>query len=214
MEITTIENKPEIIHKVKQINGHFLEVQNATEKSYYQDQQKKYLKENKFTNVSDLADLDRLLVLELMVFRWNGNLSSGRDINGYLIASEVEQIRKNIKETAVTISQIKNDLGLSGNQRQKEQTESIANYINTLKQRAKQHGIRREKQLTKALCLIEELSSIVGTYDRTNQLERKKVGIESEADIVGWVRETLIPQYREIDTYFREHQQKFWVGEN
>ena len=200
------------LRTVKQINGHTLEVQGDSERNFYEAQKQKYQAENKFTAIADLTDLDRLLFLELLMFRWSNFLSSGRDYDGFLQPGQEDQLRKNIKETAPLISQIKNDLGLTLNQRTKEQAESVGAYITELKKRAKEHGIRREEQLTKALCLIEELSSLVGTFDRSNNLERGKLGLESEADIVDWIRTSMLPEYREIDDYFRTHKQRFWVG--
>ena len=201
-----------VLRKVRQINNQVLEVQGDVEKTFYDTQKRKYLAENKFTAIADLTDLDRLLILELLVFRWSNWLASGRDYENFLTAGQEEQLRKSLKETSPQISQIKNDLGLTKTQRDKEQAESVGAYINELKIRAKEHGVRREKQLTKALCLIEELSSLVGTFDRSNKLERSKIGLETEADIVDWVRTSMLPEYREIDEYFRQHSQRFWVG--
>ena len=201
-----------VLRKVKQINGQVLEVQGDGEKTFYEAQKRKYLAENKFTAIADLTDLDRLLFLELLMFRWSNFLSSGRDYDGFLAPSQEDGIRKSIKETAPLISQIKNDLGLTYSQRTKEQAESVGAYITELKIRAKEHGIRREKQLTKALCLIEDLSSLIGTYDRSNKLERSKIGLESDADILDWIRTSMLPDYREVDEYFRSSSQRFWVG--
>lgn len=200
------------MYKVKQINGHSLEVQGDGERDFYQAQKRRYLAENKFTAIADLTDLDRLLFLELLMFRWSNFLSSGRDYDGYLQPGQEDQLRKNIKETAPLVSVIKNDLGLTMSQRTKEQADSVGAYITELKKRAKEHGIKREEQLTKALCLIEELSSLVGTFDRSNALERSKVGLESAEDIVDWIRTSMLPEYREVDEYFRTAKQKFWVG--
>lgn len=200
------------LKKVRQVNGQILEVQGDGEKTFYEAQKKKYQTENKFTAVADLTDLDRLLFLELLMFRWSNFLSSGKDYDGYLAPSQEDQLRKNIKETAPLISQIKNDLGLTFSQRTKDQADSAGAYITELKKRAKEHGVRREQQLTRALCLIEELSSLIGTYDRSNKLERSKIGLESADDILDWVRDSMLPEYREVDDYFKQHSQKFWVG--
>jgi hypothetical protein len=200
------------LKKVRQINNQVLEVQGDAEKLFYDTQKRKYLAENKFTNVADLTDLDRLLFLELLMFRWSNWLSKGQDYDGLLRPGAEEVIRKSIEKTAPLISQIKNDLGLTLSQRTKEQAESVGAYITELKKRAKEHGIRREQQLTRALCLIEELSSLVGTFDRSNKLERSKVGLETEADIVDWIRTSMLPDYREVDEHFRAASQKFWVG--
>lgn len=206
----TITTGPTLV-KVRTVAGHEIEVQGKDEAKYYRDQQKKYMDENGFSAVTDLADLDRLLFFELMVYRWTNWLSSGKDYDGWLAPAQEDQLRKNLKETAPLISAIKNDLGLTKSQRDKEQFESVGQYLVDLKARAKEHGVRREKQLTAAICLTKELFSLVGTFDRSNELERSKIGLESEADIIDWVRTHMKPEFDKIDAYFRANQQKFWV---
>lgn len=197
--------------KVRTVSGFEIEVMGRPEAKYYRDQQVKYLAENKFTAVTDLADLDRLLFLELMIFRWTGWLASGKDYDGYLAPSQEDQVRKNIKEVGPQISTIKQDLGLTKSQRDKEAFESVGQYLVDLKARAKEHGVRREKQLTTAICLVKELFSLIGTYDRSNELERSKIGLETPEDILDWIRNHMKPEFDAVDEYFQQNQQKFWV---
>lgn len=207
----TVTTGPTLI-KVRQLNGQELQVQGAVEQAFYDGQRGKYLAENVFTVTSDLADLDRLLFLELLDFRWRTWLSSGRDYDGFLTPQQEEQIRKNLKENAPLISQVKNDLGLTKSMRDKEKAESVGAYLMELKVRAREHGIRREKELARALCLIKELFSLVGTYDRSNALERGKMNLDSPDDILDWIRSHMKPEFDAIDEYFRNNSQKFWVG--
>jgi hypothetical protein len=202
---------PTSLIKVKTVSGFEIEVMGRSEAKYYRDQMTKYLAENKFSAVTDLADLDRLLFLELMIFRWTGWLSSGKDYDGYLAPSQEDQVRKNIKEVGPQISTIKQDLGLTKSQRDKEAFESVGQYLVDLKARAKEHGVRREKQLTTAICLVKELFSLIGTYDRSNELERSKIGLETPEDILDWIRMHMKPEFDAVDEYFQQHQQKFWV---
>lgn len=202
---------PQQLIKVRTVSGFEIEVMGRSEAKYYRDQQQKYLVENKFTAVTDLADLDRLLFLELLIFRWTTWLSSGKDYDGFLAPSQEDQVRKNIKEVGPQISTIKQDLGLTKSQRDKEAFESVGQYLVDLKARAKEHGVRREKQLTTAICLIKELFSLIGTYDRSNELERSKIGLETPEDILDWIRCHMRPEFDAVDEYFRANQQRFWV---
>lgn len=208
---TSVTSGP-VLCDVIQLNGQTIKVQGVEEQRFYTEQRQRYMDENAFTAMSDLADLDRLLFLELLDFRWRGWLSSGKDYDGFLSPQQEEQTRKNLKENSPLISAVKNDLGLTKNQRDKEKAESVGAYLTELKQRAKEHGIRREKQSTKAICLIKELFSLVGTYDRSNQLERGKIGLDTADDLLDWIRDVMKPQFDEIDQYFRDHSQKFWAG--
>lgn len=209
--MTSSVANPTALIKVKTVSGFEIEVMGRSEAKYFRDQMTKYLAENKFTAVTDLADLDRLLFLELLIFRWTGWLSSGKDYDGFLAPSQEDQVRKNIKEVGPQISTIKQDLGLTKSQRDKEAFESVGQYLVDLKARAKEHGVRREKQLTTAICLVKELFSLIGTYDRSNELERTKIGLESPEDILDWIRMHMKPEFDAVDEYFQNNQQKFWV---
>lgn len=198
--------------KVKTLSGQDLELQHPDEQKFYNDAQKKYITENKFDVASDMRGLDRLIFLETLMHRWTLWLGSGRDYDGFLSPQQEEQVRKNIKETSPIISTIQNDLGLTKSQREKDQFESVGAYIQKLQVAAKAHGIRREKQLTRSLDLINELFSMTGTFLRSTEHERQKLGLESADDILKWIDEHMRAEYEEVDDYFRENDQKFWVG--
>lgn len=200
------------LHGVQTLAGQTIQVQGSGERDFYVNQQQKYMAENTFTAITDLQDLDRLLFLELLVHRATCWLASGQNYHGELLSpSEEADCRKVIKENAPLISTIKNDLTLTKSQRDKEQFESVGKYLTDLKARAREHGIKREKELGKMLALGKELFSIVGTFDRADEVERQKLGLESTDDIVDWVRTVMKPEFDRIDDYFRTHQQKFWV---
>lgn len=200
------------MERVRTHSGQFIEVMGAAEKAFYRDQQKKYTTENVFTAATDLQDLDRLLFFELLNYRYTTWLSSGKNYyNELLTPNEATDLRRSMKDIAPLISTIKNDLGLTKSQRDKAQYESVGTYLTELKARAKEHGINREKQLTKALCLIKELFTIVGAYDRSNEVERLKLGFENADEIVDWIRQTMKPEFDAIDAHFRLSAQKFWV---
>lgn len=110
------------------------------------------------------------------------------------------------------IDSIKKAMGLNKAARDAEaNTDSVADYIQNLKARAKAFGIHRETQLRKALELMNELHAIVGAFDRSDQEEREKIGFESEAEILEWIRNTMLPEYTAIDEHFRQHDQRYWV---
>lgn len=189
-----------------------IEVQGPGERKFYEQQQKKYLDENKFTAASDLQDLDRLLFMELLVYRATCWLASGKNYHGELIGPGDEaDCRKAIKENSALISQIKNDLGLTKAQREKEQYESVGKYLTDLRARAMEHGIHREKQLQKGIVLMNQLFALIGAYDRSDEVERDKLGLNTPDDILDWIRDVMRPEFDAVDAYFRKNQQKFWV---
>lgn len=197
---------------VKTLAGQDLELQTEVEAKFYNEAKNRYLSDNTFTVASDLRSLDRLIFLETLSYRWTYSLASGFTNDGAeLKPAQSDQLRKNLKETTPMIAGLQNDLGLTKAQRQQEQAESVGSYIQQLKIAAKQHGIRREKQLGKAIELTKELFSLCGTYRRSNNAERAKLGFESADDIVDWVLDYMKPEFDVVDEHFRANQQRFWI---
>jgi hypothetical protein len=179
------------------------------EEQFYVSQSQKYLDDYAYTNVSDLLDLDRLLFLELQAFRLSQWLGTGRDYDGVLVDNT--QQRRALKEASDLISKVKNDLGMTKSQRDKEREASVSAYLTTLKQRAKEFGVHREKQLIKGITLCQQLFSIIGSFDRADSIERDKLGFTSEAEIVDWIRTVMRPEFDAVDAHFRQNQQRYWL---
>lgn len=199
-------------YPVKTISGHPIELMHAREKKFYEQARDKYLSENIFSAASDNRAVDRLLLFETQVYRWQWQLAAGKDYDGVPIEPAEEiALRRSIKETEAMISQLQNDLGLTKAQRdQAGNAESVAEYITNLKLRAKEHGVRRDKQVGRALELMNELFAIAGAYTRSNDHERRKLGFETAEEIVEWILEVAKPRYDEVDAAYRENQ-KMWI---
>ena len=206
-------SQPSKLPTVKLVSEQPIKVLSPAEKRWFEGTRDDYLKQARFTETTDLRDLDRLLVHELMVYRWTTWIASGVDYEGHLI--DEQDLQRNIKLYSDQITSIKDSMGLSKKARdQAADKGTLADYISDLKARAKTFGLHRERQLVKALSLMEELSTVVGTFLRSDKEERDKIGFPSEADIVKWIDEVMIPEYREIDEHFRKNDQRYWVREN
>lgn len=194
---------------VKMVSGEDLSVQTEAEARWFIASRDTYLNQTKFTETTDLRDLDRLLTMELMVFRWGLHLSMGHDYSNFEI--DEKALRMNLRAYSEQINKTKAAMGLSKAIRDEAANAGdLSTYISTLKSRAKMFGIHRENQLTKALVLMNELSAIVGSFDRSDKEERERLGFENETEIVAWVRETMLPEFHEIDQHFRENEQRYW----
>jgi hypothetical protein len=186
-------------------------VMNQDEADYYNGQCNAYMSQFLFTNVADLADLTRVLFYELLMHRLSQWAATGVDYDG--ITVDAGQIRRAIKEYGDSLSKVKNDLGMTKSQRDKEKEQDTGAYLVRLKQRAREFGIHRENQLRKAMQLMNDLSYIVGSFDRSDQVERDKLGFSTEHDILEWIRETMLPEFIAVDDHFRKNQQRFWQQE-
>lgn len=196
--------------EVNLVSGETIRVLGEVEARWFNATRDSYMQQLHFTETTDLRDLDRLLLLELMLFRWTQQLAAGQDYIGMEI--DEEKVRKNIREYSEATTKIKEAMGLTKRARDDAANSGdFSTWITDLKMRARAFGIHREKQLTAALVLMNELLSIVSAYDRSDAEEREKLGFESEAEIVDWIRTTMAPEFQAIDEHFREHDQKYWI---
>jgi len=202
------------LNRVATPSGQYIEVLGDAERDFYEGQRKAYMAQNLFTNTSDLLDLDRLVFLELLIYRATSWLGSGQDYDGLRLSDSAETAqRRALKETSTLISVIKNDLSLTKSQRDKDAYSSVGTYITTLKQRAKEFGIHREKQVATGITLCKQLFAIVGAYDRSDEVERRKIGFENADEILAWIREIMVPEFDAIDAAFISGTQKYWTDQ-
>lgn len=197
-------------HPVKLVAGEEIVVLTEGEARWVNATRDHYLEQTKFTAATDLRDLDRLIVQEFMVYRYTQYLSSGKDYDGFPIEDEVD-LRRGIRDLSDQINKVKTAMGMTKAARDEAASSGdVAGFISNLLQRAKIFGVHRETQLTRALVLVNELSALVGAFDRSDAEERNKLGVSSEKDIVDWIRVTMLPEYREIDQHFRDNVQRYW----
>ncbi len=197
--------------EVALVSGETLRVQAQAEARWFIATRDTYLAQTKFTETTDLQDLDRLLTLELTVFRLTQHLASGEDYDGFEI-EDPTLLRRNLREYSEQITRLKESMGLTKRSRDEAASSGdFATWLANLQTRAKIFGVHRERQLTKALVLMNELSAIVGAYDRSDTEERAKLGFEDEKEIVDWIRGRMLPEYRELDDHFRTNEQRYWI---
>jgi hypothetical protein len=190
-------------------SGSEVRLMEQDEKARYERQRDRYLKDNAFTNVSDLEDLDRLLVLEIMVYRWGIWLTQGWDYQQSRINER--ELKDSIKEYSTEIRMLKASLGIDRANREKDKGESLGQYVNNLLRRAKEFGYQRNKEYEKSVTFLWELINQIQTYDRCDEQERRELGLSPES-IVDWVRKDVIPEWENIQDSFRQAQ-TMWIKE-
>ena len=187
--------------------GSDLHLQTQEEAAYYEDRRDRYLTDNKFTQVSDLNDLDRLLTLEILSYRWSFWMAQGFD---YLYARvEENALKNNIKEYSVEIRLLKQALGIDKVSRDRDKGESLPDYIGGLLERAKVFGYHRNNQYELAVTKIYELRSMVMTYDRCDSREREELDLSLQS-IFEWIRDNMFAEWDKMDKDFRANQ-AVWV---
>lgn len=196
--------------EVALVSGQTATVQTELEQQWFNQTRDAYLNETKLTEVTDLRDLDRVLVMELLIFRWTQHLASGTDYEDDMV--DENTLRRQVRETSDQLNKVKTAMGLTKQARDAAVAEgNFGAWLTDLKARAKAFGIHRENQLRKALSLFNELSAVIGIYRRSDEEERRKAGFETAEDILQWLEDVALPEYRRIDEHFRANAQRMWI---
>jgi hypothetical protein len=163
------------------------------------------------TNVADLQDLDRIIVLELFSWRWGTWMSQQQDYWNDPV--DENQLARQLKDADAQLKNLKSGLGIDKVTRDKVKGEdSVSSYLENLKIRAREFGVMREAQLGVALELFNDLIGRVTLYDNTTEDERRELKCDL-ADIHRWLTEEAFPKFQEVDERFRNNQQKFYIRE-
>lgn len=188
--------------------GASVTVMNQDEADYYNQVAARYQSDNKFSNISDILELDRILTMELMCYRWSLWILTGQDYTGRSV--NPTEVQKSIETYSKEIRGIKKDLGIDKSTRDKGGAESVADYIENLRVRAREFGITRNKQAVRAITLLMQLRALITLYDNSTQSERKEFNVTAE-ELFDWIRQQF-DEFEEIDKALRENQ-KYWVQE-
>lgn len=177
------------------------------EVDFYNDKRTRYMTDNKFTNVSDLLELDRVLLHELMCFRWGQwMLLGGVDYDGNPQLKLENMVQLYSKE----IRDLKASLGVDKKSRDANKGLNTADFFEKLKLRAEEFGIHRDEQIIKSYTLWKELQGLYTLFKNSTQAERSEFKCH-EKDIFAWLEEKFL-EFDAIDAAFRKNQ-KMWVRE-
>lgn len=190
-------------------SGTEFEVLTNEEKDYFDLNLQKYITEYRFENVSDLQDLDRLLGLELLSYRYTAWLMKGSDYDGLQFAEKDTKDHKQKVDAEIRL--LKKAMGMDRKGRVESEQESVSEYLRNLLRRANEFGIHRDVQIAKAIDLLNDLKTMIGLHDRSDEEERRHLGVEVD-QILEWIRNTAIPEYDAIDDAFRKNQ-RVWIRE-
>lgn len=193
-------------------SGATFKVLTSDEVTYVEDRARRYLEDNHFVNVSDFQDVDRMIILEVLCFRWGLWISNQRDYFGDPV-DDTGSLRRSLHDYSAELRQLKKMLGIDKGARDKQKGEdSIATYIENLRARAKEFGIMREAQFSKGMELFMELQALVTLHDNTDSKERAEMHCDTE-DILDWIRTVAMPEFQAIDAHFRQTSQRMWIRE-
>lgn len=187
-------------------SGNPTNVMNEAEAKTYNNMAARYQNDNSFSNVSDLAELDRILTMELMCHRWSQWILMESDYDGRKV--DPSNLQKSIETYSKEIRGIKKDLGMDKSSRDKDQQSNVADYIENLRLRAKQFGVHRDEQGIMAITMLKEIRALVTLHDNSSDAERREFECNVD-DILEFIR-SKGDQLDDLDAKFRQDQ-KMWV---
>ncbi len=190
-------------------SGALFEVLNEPERDYWNKAREKYLDQYKFENISDLQDMDRVLVGETLSFRWGSWLVREADYDGRSIEEVEDKLKRQKIEMDKETRILKEKMGLNRAHRQDSEQASTADYLQNLLRRAGEFGVHRDEEIAKSLDLLREVFTQVGLFTRSDEEERAHLKINPE-DIMKWLIEVAKPEFDAIDAAFRKNQ-RLWI---
>ena len=175
------------------------------EANFYKSTAEKYQEHNKFTNISDLLELDRVLSLEVICFRQTTWILQEHDYEGGMIPKDAQ---KNIQLLSKEIRDIKVGLGIDKKTRDAGKGDSIADLFDNLRIRAKEFGIHRNEQIYTAWRNWNGLEAMITMYRNSTDTERTEFNCHIK-DILAWCDERF-EELHELDEAFQA-EQVMWV---
>lgn len=155
-----------------------------------------------FENISDLQDLDRVIIYELLIWRWTGWMISG--VNYVNDVVDEPTLHKQIKETGGELRQLKGALNMDKVSRDRQRGEdSVAAFLAGLSVRAEHFGYKRRMETGLIMETFMTLRAKITLHDNCTEHERREQHCTMD-DIINWLREEAFPIYDEIDRKFRQ----------
>jgi hypothetical protein len=204
-EIDDIEQYKGI--SVKTPSGAEVSLLTEDEARFYNQIAEQYQEHNKFNNISDLLELDRVLNLEVLCFRQSTWALLESDYDGKPV---MKDLQKNIKELSREIRDIKSGLGIDKKTRDMGKGDTIAEKWENLKRRALEFGYMRNEQLIRSHTNWKELEAMVTAYKNSTDPERTQFNLHLD-DILAWL-EIKFEEFDEIDEALKKSQ-AIWVQE-
>ena len=188
-------------------SGTQFRVLTTEEAVWFEESLERYNEQYNFDNIADLQDLDRLLSMELLSYRYANWMIRESDYDG--AAYDDKAVRDTKDKIDKQILQLKAHLGIGRKNRVESEQQSVADYMTELLKRAGQFGVHRDLQNAEILNWFMELRTKVGLHYRSDDEERTHNHVHID-QIFEWIRDELLPAIDEIDDHFRENQ-KYWI---
>lgn len=193
---------------VRLYSGAMFYVLSQAEADYLDERIKLYSSQNHFTNISDIQDVDKMVIFELFIHRWSLWLSKGVDYWNEQVAQR--ELSERLTNASRELRQVKAALGIDKKTRDRTHgDDSVPAYLDALKMRAREFGVMRNQQFDHVITAFQRISAFIGVYDRSDDQEAKEFGFTQE-DLIQVIRDE-VKAFEAIDAEFRKTKQQLWV---
>ena len=179
------------------------------EVAYFEERRQLYADQNRYTNISDLQDVDRILLMETLSWRWSNALSMG--VDHFNDPIDEQTVQKQIRDWSQEIRLLKKNMGMDKPTRDRDKGSSVSEYLEFLRRRALEFHHHRDDQRDKILILFNELMSLITLMHNADEQEQIEMHCRP-GDIMEWIEGIAIPEYVKLDADFRQ-KQKQWIRE-
>lgn len=170
-----------------------------------------YHEQLSLSNVSDLATLDTVIGLELLIYRYNHWLSMRCRYDSSAV--DEGSLLKSVRDLSAECRLLKKTLGIDKVTRDRQRGDgSVAHFIARLAERAGRFGVMRSATCAKAIELGQQVLMMVDWHKGCDEEERREYHLE-HADIFAWLDTTYRKELGEVDAAFRAGDQQFWIRE-
>ncbi len=174
-----------------------------------------YAEQFGFDNISDLADLDKVVRNEFLLFRWESQLGSGVILEPTgprpLSAGELDALAKRVENKSTENRQLKRQLQLDATSRSKTSGKgSPAAWFEGVLDAAERFGIHRNEQAALAIQLAMDLIGRAEFVQRASRTEQEIVGI-TETGVLEYIMGDFRDTFLKFAEKWEEEEQQYWV---
>lgn len=170
------------------------------EKNYYESSYNEFMKRYDFEHPADLTALENLLVAQLLAYRYSKWAAEGKDYQGNKI-EDLPGLLSALLNIQSKVSQLMSSLGLS--RREREENLSAQEIILRIAKKAKEYGLQKNKVAWEFLVRSYRIRDVLDSYERMNEVERKKFGYTAE-DCIQKIKSILKPLEDMEEEFLRE----------
>lgn len=192
-------------------SGNITQVRSVQEADYIEGKTTEYMEEFAFKNPADLAILDMVVSMEMLVWRYHRWITLGVNDDGQPIATK--QITDSMKATSAEVRLLRATLGMDLVTRRRTTGDgSIPEFVARLKEGAQAMNVFRCDQVDITLEHGMQLITLANIWRNGDEEEQEIYGCTAP-EIMNWILTVYAPAMKAASDYFAANIQSIWIQE-